>query len=382
MSHWILSGKAGERKMPSQETCPNLFSRCFGGRQTASAAIYLLSAVARFCFGTRAFCVHFIRKQSGSDLRKKMEEDSMGKKILGLMLALMLMGMGAWASAGEVSFTDDLGRTVVVPERPERVACLIGSFADVWHLAGGAEQIVAAAADTWTYFDLPLGEHVANLGATKELSMEQLIACEPDFVLASCNTALNVELEPTFREMGLNTAYFKVSNFQEYLNMLKICTDITGCPENYELYGAQVQQQVDQAIARADGSKPSVLYIRASGSSCKVKSSEGNVLGEMLADLDTVNIADSDSGLLEQLSMEAILQADPDYIFVVLQGSDPSKAQAILDTTLLNNPAWATLSAVQQGRYHVMDPVLYNLKPNEKWGQAYEQLAEILYPAQ
>lgn len=307
----------------------------------------------------------------------------MGKRILGLALILMMLLSGtALASESGVTFADDLGREVAVSERPERVACLIGSFADIWYLAGGVDQIVATAADTWTYFDLPLREDVVNLGATKELSVEQLIACEPDFVVASCNTALNVELEPVFEEMGLNVAYFDVSTFDQYLKMLKTCTEITGCPENYERYGTQVQQQVDQAIARADGSKPSVLYIRASGSSCKVKSSEGSVLGEMLADLDTVNIADSETGLLEQLSMETILAADPDYIFVVLQGADPSKAQSILETTLLNNPAWASLSAVQEGRYHVMDPTLYNLKPNEKWGQAYAQLADILYPAE
>lgn len=287
-----------------------------------------------------------------------------------------------------ITFTDDLGRQVTV-NRPQRVACLIGSFADIWHLAGGVNEIVATAADTWTYFDLPLKEDVVNLGATKELNLEQLIACEPEFVLASCNTSRNVELEPSFNEMGLNVAYFSISTFDDYLQMLKICTEITGCEENYQTYGLDIQTQVDSAITRANeaaaqtnNSGPSVLYIRASGSSCKVKNSEDSVLGEMLADLNCVNIADSDDSLLEQLSMEAILQADPDYIFVVLQSADPDAAQKVLESTLLNNPAWSTLTAVQEGRYYIMDPELYNLKPNEKWGDAYEQLADILYPVE
>ena len=303
-----------------------------------------------------------------------------------LLLSLFLTACGrasapaADAPADAVTFTDDLGREVTV-SHPQRVACLIGSFADIWHLAGGTEQIVATAADTWVYFDLPLREDVVNLGATKELDLEQLIACEPDLVLASCNTARNVELEPAFKEMGLNTAYFSVSTFEDYLRMLKICTQITGCTKNYEAYGTAVQAQVDAAVARADGSRPSVLYIRVTGSGCKVKNSEGSVLGEMLAQLDCENIADSEESLLEQLSMEAILQADPDYVFVVLQSADPDAAQAVLESTLLSNPAWATLTTVKEGRYYVMDPTLYNLKPNERWGDAYEKLADILYPA-
>ena len=52
------------------------------------------------------------------------------------------------------------------------------------------------------------------------------------------------------------------------------------------------------------------------------------------------------------------------------------------ETTLLENPAWNTLTAVREGKYFVMDSNLYNLKPNGRWGEAYEQLADILYPAQ
>ena len=137
-----------------------------------------------------------------------------------------------------------------------------------------------------------------------------------------------------------------------------------------------------EALARADGSHPKVLYIRATGSSCKVKGSEGNVLGEMLANLDCDNIADRENSLLEQLSLEAILQNEPDYIFVVLQSADPADAQQVLENTLLKNPAWNTLRAVREGKYYVMDPNLYNLKPNERWGEAYAELADILYPAQ
>ena len=314
------------------------------------------------------------------------------KQVVSLLLAtccLLLAACGNSVSPSapqnvpaetSVTFTDDLNRQVTV-DRPQRVACLISSFSDIWCLAGGADAIVAATDATWRYFDLPLRDDVVNLGNTKELDVERLLACEPDLILASGGTDRNVELEASFSAMGLNAAYFSVDTFADYLRMLKICTEITGKTENYDLYGTQVARQVEAALARQDGSTPSVLYIRATGSSCKVKNSEGSVLGEMLKDLGCINIADRNGSLLEQLSIEAILQADPDYIFVVLQSADPADAQAILQTTLLDNPAWASLTAVQEGRYHVMDPNLYNLKPNAQWGKAYEQLADILYPA-
>ena len=192
--------------------------------------------------------------------------------------------------------------------------------------------------------------------------------------------AADVDLLPTLEQAGIPTAYFEVSTFEDYLAMLEVCTRVTGRPELYEQYGEQVRAQVDAAVARAEGKEgPSVLYLRATGSSCKVKNSENSVLGEMLAALGCVNIADSDASLLEELSMEAILAAAPERIFIVMQGSDQEKVRQTLESAVLSNPAWQQLSAVKNGRVYYMDQQLYNLKPNARWGEAYEKLAEILY---
>ena len=307
-----------------------------------------------------------------------------------LLLLAMLSGCGGSPQAADpaperltgtqaVTFTDDLGRTVTT-QPPQRVAAMIGSFADVWCLAGGRETLVATASDAWTSFSLGLDDSVQNLGAVKEPNLELLLASEPDLILASCNTASNLELLKTWEQAGIPVACFDIQTFSDYLNMLEICTRLTGCPERYETYGLAVQDQVEAAICRQNEDHPTVLCLRATGSSCKVKGSEDNVLGEMLADLGCVNIADADGTLLKSLSLEAIIAAEPDYIFAVLQGSDPTDARQTLETTLLSNPAWGQLTAVREGRFYTLDHALYNLKPNARWGEAYEKLADILYP--
>ena len=309
--------------------------------------------------------------------------------LLALLLALTACGGDLPDAGGEprppagdaVSFTDDLGQDFRL-ETPQRVAAMIGSFADIWCLAGGRNTLIAAAGDAWTNFDLGLNADTADLGSVKEPNLEVLLAARPDFVLASCNTQADLDLMAAFEDAGIPAAYFEVDSFEDYLRMLDVCSRLTGCPERYEEYGAQVQARVEQAVARQDGSAPTVLYIRASGSSCTVKGGEGSVLGEMLAALGCVNVADREGALLENLSLEGIIAADPDYIFSVLQGADKDKAQAVLDSTLLSNPAWSSLRAVKEGRFYTLDHTLYNLKPNARWGEAYEKLADILYPAQ
>ncbi|GBF71418.1 hypothetical protein LAWASA_4175 [Lawsonibacter asaccharolyticus] len=64
-----------------------------------------------------------------------------------------------------------------------------------------------------------------------------------------------------------------------------------------------------------EGEHPTVLLLRAYSTGVRAKNSD-NITGVMLKDLGCINIADSDSGLLEEIQMESILAADPDHIFV------------------------------------------------------------------
>ena len=281
--------------------------------------------------------------------------------------------------SGPVTFTDDLGQEFSM-EAPQRAAVLIGSFADIWCLAGGADTMVATANDAWESYGLDLGEGTANIGSPMKPNVELVLAEEPDLVIASSLSPSNLELQDTFQSAGIPAAYFDVSSFQDYLDLLELFTRLTGHPENYETYGAAVKEQVDQAVERRAvyDYTPSVLTIQVSGSSVKVKNSEDNVLGPMLKELGCRNIADDDTTLLEDLSLEAIITADPDYIFAVYHGTDEAAAQANLETTLLSNPAWAGLSAVQGDRFYILERRMFSLKPNALWGDAYEKLAEIL----
>ncbi len=278
---------------------------------------------------------------------------------------------------GAVTFIDDLGREITV-SNPSKVGALIGSFTDIWMLAGG--EVAAAANDSWESLKLDLEEDVVNLGSILEPDIEKLLAAEPDLVLGSVNTDGNLAMEDILTQAGIPVAYFGVSNFDEYLHMLDICTQITGRRDLYEENGLKVQRQIEETKKRIDGSKPTVLFLRASASGVKAKGSRDNVCGEMLSDLGCINIADSNEGLLEDLSMEAIILADPEYIFVTTQGTNYDAAMQNVEELLLSNPAWTSLTAVQKGNYYVLDKRLYNLKPNARWGAAYQQLADILYP--
>lgn len=307
------------------------------------------------------------------------------KRVISLCLLLALLLCGCSAPAEEngtegYTFTDDLDRTVTVTST-ERVAALLGSYADIWLLAGGT--VCAAADDAWDDFDLPLSEDTVNLGGTKDLSLEALLASAPTFVLASTNTPQHLEWESALQGAGITVAYFDVSSFDDYLRMLKTCTELTGNEESYAQYGESVAAVVEEVTSRSRAAMAedaaTVLVLRASASSIRAKNSEGNVLGELLGDMGCINIADSDSNLLENLSVESIYLQDPDHIFIVQVGDDAAGMKENVNRFFAENPLWLELDAVKNDRVHYMDKRLFNLKPNAYWGESYIRLEEILF---
>jgi len=301
------------------------------------------------------------------------------KKLISIFLVcLLLFGCSAGEENLGTTYVDDLGRKVSIDVAPQRVASLLGSFSDLWVLAGG--ELVASADDAWDDFALELD--AVNLGKTKAPSLEKLLESDPDLVLASTNTQADLDLMPTLEGAGIPVLYLNVSNFQDYLRVLDLFTQITGKSDRYKTYGTALQSRIEDCVHRcktAFGEEPpKVLFLRASASSIRAKNSKGNVTGEMLADLGCVNIADSEATLLENLSLEQILLQDPDHIFFVQSGDDTEGTKTAIESFFTENPGWQELTAIKTGKVHFLDKRLFNLKPNAWWADAYEQLEEIL----
>jgi iron complex transport system substrate-binding protein len=247
-------------------------------------------------------------------------------------------------------------------------------------LAGG--ELCAAAEDAWEDFGLAL-ENCTNLGGAHSPSLELLVASDPDLVIASASTASNVEMRGALEAMGITVAYFDVDCFDDYLYMMDICTEITDRRDLYEANGLAIKEEINRikaeyAAADIPAEERKILLLRAASSFVKAKGSRGTILGEMLADMGCINIADGDTTLLENLSVEAVIREQPYHVFVVTMGSDTEAAKRSLENMIKDNPAWSTLEAIKDGRLYIMDKRLFNLKPNARWAESYGVLYEKL----
>lgn len=280
------------------------------------------------------------------------------------------------AAENTALITDMTGRQVCFPAGA-KVGAAQGSLAEAWMLAGGT--VCAVTEDAITERQLQLPENVADLGGTKAPDLEAAIAAGCEVMLLSGGLSQHLELEEAFTAAGISCVYLTSETFAEYKAMMELFVSVTGRQDLYEKNVLAPEKAIAEACARAQGKPaPTVLLLRAYSTGIKAKGSD-NMVGAMLADLGCVNIADSDASLLEDLSIEAIIKADPDCIFITTMG-DADAALETVRATLTDEPAWAGLTAVQNGRYHLLEKELFHYKPNARWGESYEKLADILYP--
>ena len=277
-----------------------------------------------------------------------------------------------------ISITDSNGSQITLDTSAPRVVAAYGSFAEAWLLAGG--ELVGVTQDALEQRDLGLPEDIAVVGTVKEPNAEEIIALEPDLVLLASDITAQADIRDVLENAGLACAFFQVDTFADYAFMMEQLCAVTGREDLYEENVTQVGQQIEEAQANAalSSTRPNVLLIRAFSTGIKAKTDD-ELAGAILKDLGAHNIADDHPSMLEDLSLEEVIAADPDYIFVTTMG-DEQKALDYLNGLIQQNPAWSELSAVKEDRYVVLPKDLFHYKPNNRWGESYQYLGEILYP--
>lgn len=277
------------------------------------------------------------------------------------------------------TFTDHTGNTVTLQQKPQKVAVLFSSFADIWVTAGGTVDITVGesvergfAADT---------ADLVDSGAGKTINTELLIASQPDFVILSADIAAQQETADLLYTAGIPCALFRVESFEDYLSVLEICTDITGETDRYKTYGTDVQALIEQMLngIDTDAADKKILFIRAgSGASAtKAKTADDHFAAAMLRQLGTYNIAENAPILLDGLSLEEIITQNPEYIFISTMGDENAAKEYI--NSVFSQPEWQVLSAVKEQKYIFLPKDMFQYKPNSNWDAAYKYLIDVIY---
>jgi iron complex transport system substrate-binding protein len=265
----------------------------------------------------------------------------------------------------------------VTVSKEARVVSCYSSFAECGLLSGG--ELVGVTADAIEEHSLPLPENIAIIGSVKEVNLEAIIALEPDFVILSADLTAHMNLTQALDEVGITYGCFRIDTFEDYASLMAQFCAVNERPDLYEKNVEAVSAAISELREKIPASTDkTVLLIRIYSTGIKAKTDD-NLAGIILKEFGLTNIADATPSLLEEMSLEHIAIADPDYIFALTMGSEASAA-AYMSENIESNRLWSSLSAVKGGRYHLLPKDLFHYKPNDRWNESYEYIAKIVFP--
>src|SRR5271170_2209079 len=114
------------------------------------------------------------------------------------LLLLVLLAATVAAQASRV-VTDEIGRTVTVPDHPHRVVCLVPSITDTVFALGSGDDVVAVS-DYTTYPPAALTK--PSIGGLVKPSIETILSFHPDLVVGT-NIPGSTETATQLKSVGV-----------------------------------------------------------------------------------------------------------------------------------------------------------------------------------
>lgn len=286
--------------------------------------------------------------------------------VIGVLAGLAAAGS---AKAEPIRLTDALGRVVALPGPPQRIVTIFSSNTELVASLGLTDRIVGI--DAFTRYP-PEAAAKPVVGGRLGFSVDAVVAQNPDLVLVTPTRQAVHQLLAPMERLGIPTVVLTSRSLSEVLDNIRLVGRATGEPER----GSTLADALTARLARvADtvASRPCprlVLITGRLGNGLVLVARANTYTADALVRAGGC-LALSGRGNLAQVSLEALLAADPDVL--LLAGS-----RSELDE-LTSRPGFRDMRAIREGRTHLV-PRAEFLIPGPRTIDGIERLADLLHP--
>lgn len=305
-----------------------------------------------------------------------------GRRARGLWLLLILLLVACAPPAGApapqpttapapafpVTVTDDDGQAVTIEREPQRLITLAPSNTEIVYALGIGDRLVAVS----DYSDYPPEAATRPKVGYIRVDIERVIGYNPDLVLAT--GAQRQQVTPQLRQRGLKVITLDPKNLENVFDNILLVGRATGQTAAAEKLVADLKARVKQIESgvRQAGTRPRVFF-ELDKSLFTV--GPGSFIHDLIVRAGGENIAGDADRPYPQLSLEVLLQRDPEVIIITdigqYGGETPESVRA--------RPGWQSVSAVRNNRVVPINPDLVN-RPGPRIVDGFEAIARALHP--
>ncbi|MFN8510974.1 MAG: ABC transporter substrate-binding protein [Deinococcaceae bacterium] len=271
--------------------------------------------------------------------------------------------------------TDDLGRTVVIPDLPKRVAPLSPYLVETLYTLGVTP---VARPSSVTYPNE--AQTLLDVGLSYKPNLERLLSTQPDLVLIDALT--QAQLVPSIEKLGVSV----VAMDSRSLNDVYRVVGRLGLWLGREQKAKGVERNIRIAVSKSRAkvqSKPARVFILIGSPQGFFGAKKNSFVGNLLDAVGALNVATGPDDQRYQgfapYTFEGLLKANPDVLIVVKPNADPAEAGRSL-AAFSKNPLWNNLKAVKAKRIYELSPEIVLSSPGPRAAEALSELSNLIYP--
>ena len=273
--------------------------------------------------------------------------------------------------------TDDLGREVMLEQKPERIAVTSASFLEPLHEVGGD---VVARPDSKNQMP-DFARDKASIGKVTQIDVEKLLAVSPDLVIINKN--MNEKLIEPLEAAGIKTVVVDMKSYEDVQRTVRLFAKLTGEQEKGEKLLAAMEQEIGAVKEKLPKEQRRVAVIHSTNQGLTVQL-EGSIAGSVVQMLGWENVAAGLAPLEKNpdaapYSLETLVEKNPEIIFVTSMGK-LEEIKAGMEKTMAESPAWQSVEAVREKRVYYLPQNLFLLSPGLHYPEAFRLMAGEVYP--
>lgn len=278
---------------------------------------------------------------------------------------------------------DVLGRNITLESKPLKIVSLSPSITEIIFALNLEKYLVGV--DSFSNYPPEVSELkskgvIEEIGAFWSPDIEKIVSLSPDLVIADASAHL--KFKDKFDEIGLKVVYVKggaATTVEDVMLDIMLIARIFNVEDEGVKLILELNRQINSVKEVLAGVKKTKVLILLGPPSLGLWTvGSGKFLNDVISKAGGENIAAKHYGWV-QLSIEEIVNADPEVIVVLLMGT-AKEAEEVINEIV--NSDLAVTSAVRNGKVYVFigeaDDIMS--RPGPRIAKAVTVLAQLLHP--
>jgi len=266
---------------------------------------------------------------------------------------LFLLGFSLAVFAAPVLVADDRGVVVVFDKPPQRIVSLLPSLTESVCALGKCSALVGV--DRFSNWPKSI-QDLPKLGGMGDVNIERIVQLKPDVVMLEKASPVIARLNG----LGIKTFALDIKSMSDEERALQKLDLVLGTSES-----GRVWNQIQKEILRANKLLPTKggnIHVYFEVNPAPFAAGSTSFIGEILTQLDLVNIIPKSLGAFPKINPEFVVQAKPDVILLT--------ESTVAD--IQKRPGWNSIPAVTKNRICVFtgDQNDVLVRPGPRMGEA------------